>query len=83
MKMSLGKVVSPHILWYMTGLFSNDGVHLSEFGKLTYVQTFWNLIKILKKIHASKYFSGSLWNSKNISEDNQKMSHKYSYPKAP
>ena len=44
-EMSLGKVVSPHILWYMTELFSNDGVHLSEFGKLTYVQTFRNLIK--------------------------------------
>lgn len=42
--LSLGKVVSPHILWYMTELFSNDGVHLSEFGKLTYVQTFKNLL---------------------------------------
>ena len=48
-EMSLGKVVSPHILWYMTELFSNDGVHLSEFGKLTYVQTFRNLIKNFKE----------------------------------
>lgn len=43
-ELSLGKVVSPHILWYMTELFSDDGVHLSDFGKLTYVQTFRNLI---------------------------------------
>ena len=48
-EMSLGKVVTPHILWYMTELFSNDGVHLSEFGKLTYVQTFRNLIKNFKE----------------------------------
>ena len=33
----LGQVLSPHIMWYMTELFDNDGVHLSDFGKLTYV----------------------------------------------
>ena len=40
----LGRVISPHILWYMMELFSDDGVHLSDFGNLTYVQTFKNLI---------------------------------------
>ena len=41
---ALGRVLSPHILWYMTELFGDDGVHLSDFGNLTYVQTFKNLI---------------------------------------
>ena len=46
----LGQVLSPHIMWYMTELFDNDGVHLSDFGKLTYVQTFKNLItKIIEE----------------------------------
>lgn len=39
-----GSVIKPHILWYMNELFSKDGVHLSDFGNLTYVQTFRNLI---------------------------------------
>ena len=41
---SLGQTLTPHILWYMSELFDNDGVHLSEFGKLTYIHTFRNLI---------------------------------------
>ena len=41
---SLGRVISPHILWHMAELFDNDGTHLSEFGNLTYVQTFRNFI---------------------------------------
>ena len=46
----LGQVLTPHILWYMTELFDNDVVHLSDFGKLTYVQTFKNLItKIIEE----------------------------------
>lgn len=40
----LGQTLTPHILWHMTELFDNDGVHLSDFGKLTYVQTFRNLM---------------------------------------
>lgn len=41
---ALGRVLSPHILWHMTELFDDDGVHLSDFGNLTYVQTLRNLI---------------------------------------
>ena len=41
---SLGRVISLHILWYMTELFDNDETPLSEFGNLTYVQTFRNVI---------------------------------------
>ena len=42
-----GREIRPHILWYMTELFYNDGNNLSEFGNLTYVQTFKNLIHTL------------------------------------
>ena len=49
----------------MTEFFNNGVVHLSEFGKPTYVQKFRNyFFFILKKIYASKYFSESLCNSK-------------------
>lgn len=50
---ALGRFLSPHILWYMSELFSNDGVHLSDFGNLTYVQTFKNFIHnfINEQIH--------------------------------
>ena len=40
----LGQVLTQHILWYMTELSDNDSLHLSDFGKLTYIQTFRNLI---------------------------------------
>lgn len=43
-ELSLGKVLSPHMLWYMTELFDDDGIHLWDFGNLTYVQTFRNSI---------------------------------------
>ena len=49
--LSLGQVLSPHIQWYMTELFDRDGVHLSDFGKLTYIQTFRNFIHMI--IHKS------------------------------
>ena len=41
---SFGRVIRLHILWYMTEMFDNDETHLSEFGNLTYVQTFRNFI---------------------------------------
>lgn len=34
-----GSVLSPNIQWYMTELFNSDGVHLSEFGNMVYIQT--------------------------------------------
>ena len=40
----LGRVICLNILWHMTELFDNDGTHLSEFGNLTFVQTFRNFI---------------------------------------
>ena len=52
----LGKVFTPRILWYMTELFDNDVVHLSDFGKLTYVQTFKNLTtKIIEESKQSNF----------------------------
>ncbi len=42
---NLGRLISPHILTHMTELFHTDGVHLSEFGNLTYIQTLKNSIR--------------------------------------
>ena len=43
--LSRGRVIKPHILWYMNELFVSDGVHLSDFGNLTYIQTFRNFLQ--------------------------------------
>lgn len=43
-KLPLGRVVSPRIEWYMEELFHADGVHLSDFGNMTYIQTLQNLV---------------------------------------
>lgn len=48
-KFPLGRIISPHILGYMEDLFHRDGVHLSEFGNLTYLQTLKNSIRQFSK----------------------------------
>lgn len=43
-ELSRTAVIKPHILWHMDELFDNDGVHLSDFGNMTYIQTFKNFM---------------------------------------
>ena len=67
----LGQVLTQHILWYMTELSDNDSFHLSDFGKLTYIQTFRNLIrKIVEESenmeNPSGYYEISLKYGENI-----------------
>jgi len=42
-----GLIISPPIQWHMPELFLEDGVHLSEFGNLIYLQTLRNLLASL------------------------------------
>ncbi len=42
---SLGRIITPHILVYMTDLFHSDGVHLSNFGNIAYLQALKNSIR--------------------------------------
>lgn len=43
-ELPLGRIVSPHIEWHMEELFHADGVHLSDFGNMTYIQTLQNFV---------------------------------------
>ena len=40
-----GAIVSPKIIWHMSELFHNDGVHLSDMGNLVYIQTLKNSLR--------------------------------------
>ena len=47
--MSIGSnnIISPNIEWTMSELFAPDGVHLSNFGNMVYIQTLKNFLKSL------------------------------------